>query len=166
MDEELLALSGRVGALLSQRGWLLATAESCTGGWVAEVVTATAGSSGWFDCGFVTYSNEAKQSLLGVSDQVLHRKGAVSEATVAAMVGGALARCQANVALATSGIAGPGGGSESKPVGMVCFAWGLRGAAPDTETRHFAGDREAVRRQAVIHALQGLLARHSDGMSS
>ena len=161
MDQELLSLSAQVGALLSQRGWLLATAESCTGGWVAEAVTATAGSSGWFDCGLITYSNEAKQSLLGVSDQVLHRFGAVSEATVAAMVSGALARCQANVALATSGIAGPGGGSESKPVGMVCFAWGLRGAAPETETQHFAGDREAVRREAVVHALRGLLSRYS-----
>jgi nicotinamide-nucleotide amidase len=160
MDQELLDLSGRVGALLRQRGWLLATAESCTGGWVAEAVTATAGSSAWFDCGLITYSNEAKQSLLGVSDQVLHRHGAVSEATVAAMVAGALARSQANVALATSGIAGPGGGSETKPVGTVCFAWGLRGAAPETATLHFAGDREAVRRQAVVHALQGLLSRH------
>jgi nicotinamide-nucleotide amidase len=160
MDEELFALSGRVGALLRQRGWLLSTAESCTGGWVAEAVTAIAGSSGWFDCGLITYSNEAKQSLLGVSDEVPHRQGAVSEATVAAMVSGALARSQANVALATSGIAGPGGGSEAKPVGTVCFAWGLRGAVPETETLHFAGDREAVRRQAVIHALQGLLNRH------
>src|SRR5574337_314326 len=102
MDQDLLALSGRVGEFLQQRGWLLATAESCTGGWVAEVVTATAGSSGWFDCGLVTYSNEAKQNLLGVSDQVLHRHGAVSEATAAAMVSGALTRSQANVALATS----------------------------------------------------------------
>lgn len=160
MDEELLALSGQVGAMLQQRGWLLATAESCTGGWVAQAVTATAGSSGWFDCGFITYSNEAKQSLLGVSDTVLHGFGAVSEATVAAMVSGTLARCQANLAVATSGIAGPGGGSDTKPVGTVCFAWGLRGARPETETLRFAGDREAVRRQAVSHALQGLLRRY------
>src|SRR5574337_968929 len=160
MDQDLLALSGRVGEFLQQRGWLLATAESCTGGWVAEVVTATAGSSGWFDCGLITYSNEAKQSLLGVADQVLHRHGAVSESTVAAMVSGTLTRSQANVALATSGIAGPGGGSETKPVGTVCFAWGLRGAPPETEIRHFDGAREEVRRQAVVHALQGLLARY------
>src|SRR5574337_1619257 len=160
MDGALLALSGQVGALLQRRGWLLATAESCTGGWVAEVVTATAGSSGWFDCGFITYSNEAKQSLLGVRDETLHRHGAVSEAAVAAMVAGTLARSQANVALATSGIAGPGGGSDTKTVGTVCFAWGLRGGMPETETLRFAGDREAVRYQAVIHALQGLLARH------
>jgi nicotinamide-nucleotide amidase len=162
MDGELLALSGQVGALLRQRGWLLATAESCTGGWVAEAVTATAGSSGWFDCGFITYSNEAKQSLLGVSDTVLHRHGAVSEATVAAMVAGTLARSQANLALATSGIAGPAGGSDSKPVGTVCFAWGLRGATPEMETLRFDGDRESVRRQAVAHALQGLLRRYGD----
>jgi len=162
MDHDLLTLSARVGTLLRQRGWLLATAESCTGGWVAEAITATAGSSGWFDCGFITYSNEAKQSLLGISDQVLHRQGAVSEATVAAMVSGTLTRSQANVALATSGIAGPGGGSEAKPVGTVCFAWGLRGASPETETRHFTGDREGVRRQAVLHALRGLLARYGE----
>jgi nicotinamide-nucleotide amidase len=162
MDDELLALSGQVGALLQRRGWLLATAESCTGGWVAQAVTATAGSSRWFDCGLITYSNEAKQSLLGVSDEVLHRHGAVSEATAAAMVSGALARSHANVALATSGIAGPAGGSEAKPVGTVCFAWGLRGAAPETETRHFSGDREAVRREAVVYTLQGLLHRYHE----
>lgn len=158
MDKELEILSGQVGSLLRERGWMLATAESCTGGWVAEVVTATPGSSGWFDCGLVTYSNEAKQSLLGVSDTVLHRHGAVSEATVVAMVTGTLARCQANLALATSGIAGPAGASESKPVGTVCFAWGIRGQTPKVETRHFPGDREAVRRQAVIHALRGVMA--------
>lgn len=158
MDKELLALSGQVGIMLQERGWLLATAESCTGGWIAQAVTATAGSSGWFDCGFVTYSNEAKQSLLGVSDTVLHGPGAVSEATVAAMVTGTLARSQANLAVATSGIAGPAGGSEAKPVGMVCFAWGIRGQVPKVETRHFPGDREAVRYQAVRHALEGIVA--------
>ncbi|MDY0013376.1 MAG: nicotinamide-nucleotide amidohydrolase family protein [Rhodocyclaceae bacterium] len=158
MDDELRTLSAQVGAFLQARGWLLATAESCTGGWVAEVVTAVAGSSAWFDCGLITYSNEAKQALLGVSDGVLHRHGAVSEATAAAMVGGALACSQANLALATSGIAGPGGGSEAKPVGTVCFAWGLRGGPSRTETCHFRGDRESIRRQAVIRALTGVLA--------
>ncbi len=162
MDTTLATLSSQVGELLRRRGWLLATAESCTGGWVAEAVTATAGSSAWFDCGWITYSNEAKQALLGVTDATLHRHGAVSEATVAAMVAGALARCQANLALATSGIAGPGGGSENKPVGTVCFAWGLRGGATDTATCHFAGDREAVRRQAVAHALTVVLERYGE----
>ncbi|MBL8446607.1 MAG: nicotinamide-nucleotide amidohydrolase family protein [Zoogloeaceae bacterium] len=162
MDTTLATLSAQVGDLLRGRGWLLATAESCTGGWVAEVVTATAGSSAWFDCGFVTYSNEAKQALLGVTDVTLHRHGAVSEATVAAMVAGALGRSQANLAVATSGIAGPGGGTDSKPVGTVCFAWGLRGGATDTATRLFSGNRESVRRQAVAHALQGLLERYQE----
>lgn len=161
MDSELQNLSTRVGDFLRARGWLLATAESCTGGWVAQVVTTAPGSSAWFDCGLVTYSNESKQSLLGVADVILHRHGAVSEATVAAMVSGTLARSQANLALATSGIAGPSGGSESKPVGTVCFAWGLRGADPVVETRIFYGDRQAIRLQAVVHALEGLLYHYS-----
>jgi nicotinamide-nucleotide amidase len=158
VDTELENLSVIVGDALRARGWTLATAESCTGGWVAQVVTATAGSSAWFDCGVVTYSNEAKEALLGVSDAVLLRNGAVSEATVAAMVSGTLARSQANLVVAISGIAGPAGGSEDKPVGMVCFAWGLRGAAPQVETLRFSGDREAIRREAVIHALHGVVA--------
>ncbi|MCK0509902.1 CinA family protein [Aromatoleum buckelii] len=157
MDRELAALSAETGAWLGARGMRLASAESCTGGWIAEVVTATAGSSAWFDCGFVTYSNEAKQDLLGVAAATLADFGAVSEETVREMVGGTLARSRADVALAVSGVAGPGGGSAAKPVGMVCFAWGRRGAGIDSETRHFSGDREAVRRQAVIRALRGIM---------
>jgi nicotinamide-nucleotide amidase len=157
MDEELDTLSGEVGEWLAARGWTLACAESCTGGWVAEVVTATAGSSGWFDCGFVTYSNEAKQELLGVPAATLAGAGAVSEETVRAMVAGCLARSRADVALAVSGVAGPGGGSATKPVGLVCFAWGRRAAASHSATRHFSGDRAAVRRQAVVAALRGLM---------
>lgn len=164
MDDELNALSREVGAGLSRRGWRLATAESCTGGWVAAVVTATAGSSAWFERGFVTYSNEAKTEMLGVAAQTLAARGAVSEETVCEMVAGALATSHADVALAVSGIAGPGGATADKPVGIVCFAWGRRGAAPTAETRHFAGDREAVRRRAVVHALQDLVARlEADG---
>ncbi len=158
-DPQLDTLSRLVGEHLAARGWRLATAESCTGGWVAEVVTATAGSSGWFDSGFITYSNDAKCALLGVSPMTLARHGAVSEATVAAMAAGCLERSGAEVALSISGIAGPGGGSPSKPVGTVCFGWARHGEAPQTTTCHFDGDRAAVRRQAVVFALTELLRR-------
>jgi nicotinamide-nucleotide amidase len=158
MDQDLNTLSAEIGRRLVARGWKLATAESCTGGWVAEVVTATAGSSGWFDCGFVTYSNESKQTLLGVASATLERFGAVSEPTVREMVAGALERSRADVALAVSGVAGPGGGSADKPVGLVCFGWGRRGADVRSTTVQFAGDREAVRRQAVLHVLNDLIA--------
>lgn len=157
MDAELSRLSHDVGAWLRERGARLACAESCTGGWVAAVVTATAGSSAWFDSGFVTYSNEAKQRQLGVSAATLVRHGAVSEETVREMANGALAHSSAEITLAVSGVAGPAGGSASKPVGMVCFAWAMSGGWVRSETRHFHGDREAVRRQAVIHALAGIM---------
>lgn len=159
MDQELARLSAQVGAALLERKLMLACAESCTGGWVAEVVTATAGSSGWFERGYVTYSNAAKQELLGVSADTLRRHGAVSEETVLAMAEGCLKRSHAQVALAISGVAGPGGGSPGKPVGTVCFAWALRSGGGSAETLQLPGDREAVRRQSVIHALRGLLQR-------
>jgi nicotinamide-nucleotide amidase len=157
MDQELEGLSVRVGAALLERKSMLACAESCTGGWVSEVVTATAGSSQWFERGFVTYSNAAKQELLGVKADTLRQDGAVSEAVVREMAAGALRRSHAQAALAISGVAGPSGGSPGKPVGTVCFAWVLQGREPTAETLHFSGDREAVRKQSVIHALQGLL---------
>jgi len=135
---------------------MLATAESCTGGWVAQAVTSIAGSSDWFERGFVTYSNAAKQELLGVRKSTLHRYGAVSEQTAREMALGALARSRAGVSLAVTGVAGPAGGSPAKPVGMVCFAW-ARGRAVATESRRFRGGRENVRRRSVIHALEGLL---------
>ncbi|MCB1911304.1 MAG: nicotinamide-nucleotide amidase [Zoogloeaceae bacterium] len=156
MDAELAELSFQTGEFLRNRGWRLATAESCTGGWVAEVVTATAGSSSWFDRGFITYSDDAKRELLGVDPAVLRNSGAVSEATVKEMVTGALERSCAEVAVAISGIAGPSGGSEEKPVGTVCFAWGRKDSPAQAATQRFTGDREAVRRQAVIHALKTL----------
>ncbi|WP_443089886.1 CinA family protein [Zoogloea sp.] len=159
MDAALDALSQRVGAFLAARGWRLVTAESCTGGWVAETVTATAGSSAWFDCGFVTYSNDAKCALLGVSPATLARHGAVSEATAAEMARGALDHSDGDVSLSISGIAGPGGGTPDKPVGTVCFAWARPGATVQTATVQFDGDRETIRRQAVIHALEELLRR-------
>jgi nicotinamide-nucleotide amidase len=136
---------------------MLATAESCTGGWIAEVVTAIAGSSQWFERGFVTYSNDAKRELLGVQAATLAHYGAVSEATVREMAEGALARSRAQVAVAVSGVAGPGGGRLDRPVGTVCLGWAAAGAATRTLSMQFAGDREAVRRQAVAAALQGIL---------
>ena len=155
---ELTRLAARVGECLRERGWRLATAESCTGGWVAKTITDIAGSSDWFDRGFVTYSNAAKQQMLGVDAGLIEVHGAVSAPVVRAMVTGALAHSQAEVALAVSGIAGPGGGSPEKPVGTVWFAWGQMGSGSVTRRECFAGDREAVRAQAVRTALFGLLA--------
>ena len=157
--DTLAALAARVGERLKQKGLMLATAESCTGGWVAQAVTSVSGSSDWFDRGFVTYSNDAKCDMLGVSVQTLAARGAVSEETAREMAAGALGRSRASAALAVTGVAGPTGGTPGKPVGMVCFAWALRDGAIESETRRFEGDREAVRRQSVQHSLQGLLER-------
>ena len=142
---------------LTQRGWMLATAESCTGGWIAKCCTDMAGSSAWFDRGFITYSNAAKQDMLGVRAETLAQYGAVSEAVVAEMATGALRHSQAHIAVAISGIAGPSGGSPEKPVGTVCFAWAMRNGEVLTKTCQFAGDREAVRWQSVVFALNGIL---------
>lgn len=142
---------------LRREGRLLATAESCTGGWVSQAVTSVAGSSHWFDRGFVTYSNAAKRELLGVRRATLERHGAVSEPTAREMARGALRRSRAQVALAITGIAGPGGGSPGKPVGTVCFAF-ASGKRIRSETRRFRGGRAAVRRSSVVHALKGVLA--------
>ena len=150
-------LARKIATALTARGALLATAESCTGGWAAQALTAIAGSSNWYERGFVTYSNAAKEEMLGVQRQTLERHGAVSEETAREMALGALGHSGAGVALAITGIAGPGGGGREKPVGMVCFAWAAKGGVPRSETRHFAGDREAVRRQAVERALAGVL---------
>lgn len=156
-DGELGELAMRAAEALAARGWRLATAESCTGGWVAKVCTDFAGSSGWFERGFVTYSNDAKLELLGVHGETLAGYGAVSEETVREMAQGALVRSRADVSLAISGIAGPAGGSPEKPVGTVCFAWAVRGSGISTQQVRFEGDRDAVRRQAVARALRGLL---------
>jgi nicotinamide-nucleotide amidase len=158
-DAQLYGLAEEVGKELKARGLMLATAESCTGGWVSEAVTMVPGSSDWFERGFVTYTYISKREMLGVSPETLGRHGAVSEPTVREMAAGALARSHAQVAVAVSGTAGPSGGTAEKPVGTVCFAW----LAPDgqltSETRYFAGDREAVRKQSVVHALTGVLAQ-------
>ena len=156
-DSCTVELAQRVGDALLSRGWFFATAESCTGGGIAAALTDIAGSSQWFERGFVTYSNQAKQDMLGVSNQTLAEYGAVSEATVREMVTGALAQSRAQVAVAVSGIAGPGGATPGKPVGTVCLAWHVTGAEPVVRTEHFEGDRAAVRAQTVESALQGVL---------
>jgi nicotinamide-nucleotide amidase len=150
------ALAAQVGQALKAAGAKLATAESCTGGWVAQSLTSIAGSSDWFERGYVTYSNAAKQEDLGVPADILDRHGAVSEETARAMAAGALKKTGAGASLAVTGVAGPGGGSPAKPVGTVCFAWAREGKIR-SETKRFDGDRESVRRQSVIHALQGVL---------
>ena len=157
MDE----LARKLGARLKRGNETLATAESCTGGWAAQVVTSAAGSSAWFERGFVTYSNAAKQELLGVRTETLRAHGAVSEETAREMARGALERSRATVAVSITGVAGPAGGTAEKPVGTVCFAW-ARGGAVRSETRRFAGDRESIRRQSVILALEGVM-RALDG---
>ena len=159
MDAPLEALSKAVGKALGERGLVLATAESCTGGWVAELVTDTAGSSGWFDRGFITYSNQAKADMLGVRTDTLAAFGAVSEETAREMAVGAIQNSSADWAISITGIAGPGGGSSAKPVGTVCFGWCRRGGTPGSETRLFSGERRSIRQQAVMHALEGLLQR-------
>ena len=133
-DERILTLADALGKALAARGWRTATAESCTGGLVAGAITAIAGSSAWFDRGFVTYTNEAKSELLGVPAALIAREGAVSEVVARAMADGALARSRADLVVAVTGIAGPGGGSVAKPVGTVCFAWGRRGGAVEAVT--------------------------------
>jgi nicotinamide-nucleotide amidase len=160
-DEEIRALAGRVATHLAGAGRRLAVAESCTGGWVAKACTDLPGSSGWFLGGVVAYSNEAKAAMLGVGEDTLARAGAVSEATVREMAGGALDRFGADIAIAVSGIAGPDGGQPGKPVGTVWIAWAS--SAGDrrevrAEVHAFDGNREAVRRQAVVRALAGVLA--------
>ena len=160
---ELDALAVSLGAALCDRCWLAATAESCTGGLVAGAITDIAGSSGWFDRGFVTYSDDAKHMLLGVPVRLIAERGAVSEEVARAMAEGALARSVAHVAVAVTGIAGPGGGTPGKPVGMVCFAFAARTQGTSVATHYFEGDRAAVRAAAVQRALEGLITLANAG---
>ena len=157
-DSDLYLLAERVGKALKAKGLMMATAESCTGGWIAQAVTAVPGSSAWFERGFVTYTNIAKQEMLGVKHETLDAHGAVSQETVREMTSGALQRSHAQIAVSVSGVAGPSGGTPQKPVGMVCFGWGAKGGAVQTASLHLPGDREAVRRQAVTFALEQVLA--------
>jgi nicotinamide-nucleotide amidase len=159
--QDLLELSERLGQALQAKGWQLALAESCTGGMISQSVTAIAGSSAWFDRGFVTYSNAAKTEMLAVPEALIAEFGAVSEPVANAMAAGALAQSRAHISGSVTGIAGPGGGSPQKPVGTVCFAWALRQAESPSaivvETRQFDGDRTQVREQAAMYLLSGLL---------
>ncbi len=156
-DAQLRVLASTLGARMVAKQLTLCTAESCTGGWIAKTVTDIAGSSAWFDCGMAAYSYEAKQALLGVRPETLEHFGAVSRETAVEMVSGALANSGAGLAVAVTGIAGPDGGTEDKPVGTVWIAWKRRGGYPRAELFHFGGDREAVRRQTVAAALQGMI---------
>ena len=158
-DEQLQHLASSVGEQLKLAGEMLACAESCTGGLVSKVITDIPGSSEWYDRGFITYSNMAKQDMLGVPAETLAEHGAVSEQAARAMAAGALRHSQAAITLAITGIAGPGGGSLDKPVGTVWFAWARRDGKVATDKQQFLGDRDAVRRQAAAHALQGVLNR-------
>ncbi len=150
-------LAAQVGAALKAHGMMLTTAESCTGGGVAQAITEVAGSSAWFERGFVTYSNLAKQQMLGVSEATLKQHGAVSEAVVREMAAGALANSTSHIALSVSGIAGPDGGTAEKPVGTVWFAWGIKHGVTIAQRHLLKGNRFEVRGQAVNIALQGVM---------
>jgi len=154
--EAIYTLAAKLVNELTASGRTVATAESCTGGWIAKALTDVSGSSQCFGYGIVSYSNDAKESLLGVRPGTLESAGAVSEEVVAEMVAGVLTLSGADLGVAVSGVAGPDGGSDAKPVGTVCFAWAAPGRAPVTERLHFDGDREAVRARTVVHALERL----------
>jgi nicotinamide-nucleotide amidase len=155
-DSELMHLSERIGQALKARGATVTTAESCTGGWVAKVITDIAGSSAWFERGFVTYSNEAKAQMIGVKPATLEQHGAVSEPVVVEMAIGAIKAARADYAISISGIAGPDGGTATKPVGTVWFGFASAAGEGITRCECFSGDRENVRRQATAYALQTL----------
>jgi len=155
-DEALHESARRVAEALQQQKLMLVTAESCTGGWIAKVLTDVPGSSDWFECGVAAYSYEAKEALLGVNPGTLEQHGAVSEEVVREMVAGALARMGGDVSIAVTGIAGPGGGTDDKPVGTVWIGWKRRGGYAQARLFHFAGDRESVRRHSVAAALDGV----------
>lgn len=156
-DVALHELAEQVGHRLRSNRQMVCTAESCTGGWIAKMITDIPGCSDWFDCGLAAYSYEAKQALLGVRQETLTHYGAVSRETVLEMVSGALITSGASLAVAVTGIAGPTGGTPEKPVGVVWVGWKRRGGYPVARDFHFNGDREAIRRQTVAVALQGLL---------
>jgi len=156
-DAQLHLLAEEVGRFAKHHHHRVVTAESCTGGWIAKTLTDIAGSSAWFECGLAAYSYEAKQALLGVQPNTLEQHGAVSRETAIEMVSGALVHCGATLAVAVTGIAGPGGGTDDKPVGTVWISWKHRGGYPKAAVFHFDGDRESVRRQTVAAALRGLL---------
>ena len=147
----------KLAQLMLDRNWRMATVESCTGGWIAQSLTSLSGSSDWFDCGLVTYSNRAKERFAGVSQELIAAHGAVSAEVALAMAAGTRSRIDVEVAVAVTGIAGPSGGSEQKPVGTVYIAWEIAGRDPLVERFHFHGDREAIRRQSVATAIEELI---------
>ena len=157
MQNEFCELAKRIGIALEEYGFMLATAESCTGGQVAQVITSVSGSASWFERGFVTYSNLAKQEMLAVKAETLGKYGAVSEETAREMAEGALNHSHADVAVAVTGIAGPTGGTKNKPVGTVCFAWSQKGQKTSTSTQHFQDDRLNIRNQATRYLLATLI---------
>ena len=157
MDSQFL-LSQQLGEALLEKGWVLSTAKSCTGGGVAAAITDVAGSSAWFDRAYITYSNQAKVDMLGVRQETLESAGAVSESVVTEMVVGVLERSNASIAVSISGVAGPGGGTVEKPVGTVCFGFASSDGWLSTETCVWQGDRKQIREQAVEHALRSLLS--------
>lgn len=159
MNPTIRSLASQLGQRLIERGLMVATAESCTGGLVAGALTDIAGSSAWFERGFVTYSNHAKMEMLGVAADLVEAHGAVSEEVARAMAEGALLESRAQLAVAVTGVAGPGGGTRDKPVGTVCFAWADEAMTLESETMRFNGDRVQVREQSVRHAIGGLLLR-------
>lgn len=159
LEQENLSLAEKLAAACLQSGTVIATAESCTGGLISGCLTSVPGSSQWFERGFVTYTNQAKQDMLGVQADTLQQYGAVSSQTASQMAAGALAHSTATLSVAVTGIAGPDGGSKDKPTGTVWFGFCLKNQQPDTIVQHFKGDRAQVRQQTVHFALQGLLAR-------
>lgn len=161
-EHNIYGLAVKIGQSLVQRDWMLVTAESCTGGWVGQAVTAVSGSSAWYERGYITYSNTAKCEMLGVQQTTLDHYGAVSPQTAQEMATGALNRSHAQISVSITGIAGPDGGTAAKPVGMVCFAWATQDGLVQQETHYFSGDRESIRRQAVATALEGVLIMLND----
>ena len=159
MNDTIRSLAAQLGRQLVARNFMVTTAESCTGGLVSAAMTDIAGSSNWFERGFVTYTNHAKVEMLGIAADVIEHHGAVSEEVARAMAEGALLESRAQLAVAITGVAGPGGGTRDKPVGTVCFAWVVMEQPAQSETMHFDGDRAQVREQSVRHALGGLLLR-------
>lgn len=155
--DELHTLAADLGSALKQKGYMLTTAESCTGGLVGATITEIAGSSAWFERGFVTYSNQSKIDLLGVSPKTLEKFGAVSEQTAIEMAEGALKNSHADIAISITGIAGPDGGTPQKPIGTVCFAWAATNRATQAKTLLLHGTRQAIRQQAVVVALGYLM---------
>ncbi len=156
-DQKLFLHATELGDLLMRRGIMLASAESCTGGWIGQTITAIPGSSKWYERGFITYMNLSKQEMLGIAEHTLNKFGAVSEQIVAEMAVGAIFHSHAQLSIAVTGIAGPGGATEGKPVGMICHGWAIKAGLVKSAVCMLEGDRESIRRQAVAIALQGAI---------